>query len=314
MDGGYSTVVLSHLATTDIDVALVVHGLAQRPAHPIAEVIPAVKPWYKRLGQKKDSVLDTIVLPQGGKETDLSIAANRRGIDVIKTTDANTLKVRAKIAGVEADAFVVAGFPHLLSKELLGLAKRGGLNLHPGKLPLERGPSPLFWALRNGRTTIDFTIHVLDEGEDSGDIVSSGQYAFEPGTDGENILTECADAALPQLVRAVRGLMAGDLVRMPQPKEGRGRCPRPGFRDGLIDVERSAKDVYTFVAGCARTHSIFAECGGDRFFVKHAESFDLEAKLAFEFALTGDRLLLRCNPGVVELILKDGGALFSAEY
>jgi methionyl-tRNA formyltransferase len=315
MDGGYSTVPLAQLVSAQIEVALVIHGIAQKPGQSRAatEVLSVAKPWYRRLGRRGEHDEDTRIIATA-KETDLTIAAHRRGIDAIKTTDANSLKVRAKLAGVEPDALVVAGFPHLLSKDVLSLAKKGGLNVHPGKLPEERGPSPLFWALREGRTKIDFTIHVLDEGEDSGDVVSTGELAFESGTDGEDILTACAEAAAPQLVRAVRALLDGDLVRMPQRSENKGRCPRPGFRDGLIDVERSALEVFTFVGGCARTHSIFAECGGDRFFVKKAESYDLEAKLGFEFVLTGDRLLLRCNPGVVELILKEGGALFSAEY
>lgn len=76
----------------------------------------------------------------------------------------------------------------------------------------------------------------------------------------------------------------------------------------------SAEAVYTFVAGCAGSYPVFVECGGDRFFVESAVSFDPSAALAFEYFLSGDRLILRCKPGVVELALKPEGTLFTAEY
>jgi methionyl-tRNA formyltransferase len=179
-------------------------------------------------------------------------------------------------------------------------------------LPEERGPSPLFWTLKEGRTKVGFTVHVLDQGEDTGDIVSRGELSFLPGTPGLDILTQCAQAAAPQLVRALRGLLDGDLVRTPQ---GKGtRQPRPEFRDGCIDTTKSAEQVFVFAGGCAASYSVFAEIAGDRFFIKRAISYDPNATLGLEFVLTGDRLILRCNPGVVELELKEEGAIFSAEY
>lgn len=330
MDGSFSTVPLAALASGGLAPVLVVQGLMPAPAERRAQVeLQRSKPgWLARLvGQKDPYALGAGATGAGGAtggsdqarswalgERSLDRAARALEIDVLRTSDANAARARAHILGAEPEAFVVAGFPHLLSRELLALARRGGLNVHPGKLPDERGPAPLFWALRRGEHAVHFTIHMLDEGEDSGDIVFGGEVGFEPGEDSAAILGRSAQAAAPHLIRALRGLLDGDLVRSPQPKQGHGRCPRPGFRDGMIDAGRSAREVFAFVGGWARTHSLFAECGGDRFFIKEAVSFDDQATLAFEYALTGDRLILRCSPGVVELTLKEHGALFAAEY
>jgi methionyl-tRNA formyltransferase len=325
MNGGFSTTSLAALAGAQLKPALVVRGVAAVTGARSARVdYESAQPsWLDRLrarfskseaGVEAPPAVEEIAAGAVAHEIDLARAAHVLGVDVVTTSDANAVRVRAQIAKAEPDALVVAGFPHLLSKDVLALPKRGGVNLHPGKLPEERGPSPLFWALRNGRTSVTFTVHMLDAGEDSGDIISSGEVRFEPGADGEEVLVACARAASPHLVRAVRGLLEGDLIRMPQAKERAGRCPRPTFRDGLIDAGRTAREVYTFVAGCARTHSVFAECGGDRFFVARAVSYDEQGTLPCEYVLTGDRLLLRCTPGVVELELKVQGAIFSAEY
>ncbi|MCK6544289.1 hypothetical protein L6R52_00315 [Myxococcota bacterium] len=325
MNGGYSSASLTALARAGLAPTLVVRGEPKSPTTlgPRFERTRATGGWRELFGlgpRSSSTAIDAFERGPAGASieehllhAELATTAKRLGVDVVSTDDANTLRTRLAIAKVEPEAFVVAGFPHLLSPELLGLAKRGGLNLHPGKLPEERGPSPVFWALKDGHTTIHWAIHVLDAGEDSGDVVATGDVSFEPGLDGEAVHTRCALAAAPMLVRAVRGLLDGDLVRAPQ-KGVKSRCPRPTFRDGRIDPSKPARDVFTFVAGCAAHYSLYSEHGGDRFFIRSAVSWDPKATLPFEYLLTGDHMVIRCNPGVVEVELKEHGALFTAEY
>lgn len=326
MNGGYSSASLAAIARAGLVPSLVVRGEPRRAVTlgPSFEVARANGGWRELFGLgAKTAVTAVDAFERAGlgvsvdeqfQHAELTDTARRFGVDVVSTDDANALRTRLAIAKAEPEAFVVAGFPHLLSPEVLGLAKRGGINVHPGKLPEERGPSPVFWALRDGRTTIHYAVHLLDAGEDSGDVVSTGELSFEPGLDGEAVHTRTALAAAPQLVRAVRGLLDGDLVRMPQRRDGARRCPRPKFRDGRIDPSRPARDVFTFVAGCAAHYSLYSEHGGDRFFIRSAVSWDPKATLPFEYLLTGDHMVVRCNPGVVELELKEHGALFTAEY
>lgn len=245
---------------------------------------------------------------------DLEAVAHAERIDVIVTSDPDALRVRAALHDLVPEAYVVAGFPCLLSPRVLGLATRGGLNVHPGRLPGERGPSPLFWALREGRTDLGFTIHLLDPGEDSGDIVVQGSFQIIPGADGHSVLRKAAEASAPHLLKALRGFLAGELVRMPQDVALARRRPRPAFKDGRIEPERKALEIYTFVSACARHYSLFVEVANDRFFVKEAVSYEEGATLPSEYVVSGDVLLLRAQDGVVELALKPQGALFSAEY
>jgi methionyl-tRNA formyltransferase len=310
LDGPFSIIPLRALVASGLAPSLVVHGLEKQPRalRPIVEERSARPGLLER-------VMDSLrPHEERGASTDLSKAAHDLGIDVLRTSDANDPSSVVAIRSRRPDALIVAGFPHLLSKAILDLARCGGVNVHPGRLPEERGPSPLFWALKDGRTTIGFAIHILDEREDAGALLASGTIDFTPGTDGRDVLAGCATAAVPHLIGVVRSLLAGESIRFPQDEALARRRPRPKFRDGLIDPSRPARDVFTFVGGCARAYSLFVECGGDRFFVARAESYDDAATLGFEYVLTGDRLILRCSPGVVELSLREEGALFSAEY
>lgn len=311
LPGAFSTVPLSALCHAGYPPLLVVQG-----TEPVKGALRAPVD----LIRARPSLLDRMQAnfrkkaPPPTYRHDLLATAKSHGIDVLSTPNANDSKVLSTLESLAPDAYVVCGFAHLLSRRALSIPTRGGLNLHPGALPEERGAAPLYWALKAGRTQIHWTIHVLDEGEDSGDVVTRGEIAFEPGTPGQDILSLVASAAAPHLVRALRAMMAGDLVRQPQGSTEEPRKRRPKFSDGRLDPRRSAVEVFTFVAGCAETYSLWAECAGDRFFIRRALGFDPEAQPEFEWFLSGDRLLLRCQPGVVELELKEHGAIFSAEY
>ena len=73
---------------------------------------------------------------------------------------------------VEFDVIVVACFPNRLPEHLLDRAQLASVNIHPSMLPGYRGPSPLFWQLRDGLRVVGVTLHHMSSSIDSGDIVS----------------------------------------------------------------------------------------------------------------------------------------------
>ncbi len=304
LDGAFSRIPLETLSKAGLSPALVIAGHEPPPGQNPRTTRWAAQPNFWSRWRA----------PQARGPADLAHAAHTLGIDAIRTHDANRADLVRELTRLAPDILVVAGFNHLLSAELIQLPRLGGLNIHPGRLPQERGAAPLFWALKAGRTQLGWTIHLLDKGEDSGDIIYQGEIETLPGTPGTEILSQLALAAAPFLLRAVRDLSSGQIIRFPQNHNNAGRYRRPKFRDGAIDPSRPAHEVYTFVAACAPTYSLFVEVAGDRFFIQNAQSYDPTAHMDYDYVLTGDRLLLRCNPGVVELTLREEGALFSAEH
>ena len=72
---------------------------------------------------------------------------------------------------LQPDVIVVVAFGQILPKSVLELPRYGCLNVHPSCLPKYRGAAPIQWALINGETETGVTIMLLDEGEDTGDII-----------------------------------------------------------------------------------------------------------------------------------------------
>ncbi|OXM44800.1 formyltransferase family protein [Amycolatopsis alba] len=62
-------------------------------------------------------------------------------------------------------------------------ATRHIINCHPGRLPAYRGARPVNWALHNRDTLAGITIHVIDEGIDSGPILAEVVFSIWPDID-----------------------------------------------------------------------------------------------------------------------------------
>ena len=69
------------------------------------------------------------------------------------------------------DVAAVYSMSQLLPADVLDLFPRGVINAHPSKLPAYRGPNPYFWTFYDGCSETALTIHYLDSGEDTGDII-----------------------------------------------------------------------------------------------------------------------------------------------
>lgn len=71
----------------------------------------------------------------------------------------------------EPDIIFITGYGHKIDvRELSGVLK-GIYNIHFGKLPQYRGPSPVFWQLKNGEPELGLCIHQLIDKLDSGAVI-----------------------------------------------------------------------------------------------------------------------------------------------
>ncbi len=67
--------------------------------------------------------------------------------------------------------FIVSyGYRHLIRKEILDVLPGKVINLHIAYLPFNKGADPNFWSFIDG-TEKGVTIHLVDEGLDTGDII-----------------------------------------------------------------------------------------------------------------------------------------------
>lgn len=89
----------------------------------------------------------------------------------------------------EIDWIISYGYRHIIKKQIIDRFPGRIINLHIGYLPYNRGADPNFWSAYD-KTPAGVTIHQIDEGIDTGDILVQEEVFFT----GEETLAESYQA------------------------------------------------------------------------------------------------------------------------
>jgi phosphoribosylglycinamide formyltransferase-1 len=136
------------------------------------------------------------------------------------------LAVLALLQSRRIDTLVSAGYMHVLGKRVLDVYEGRWLNVHPTLLPSFPGMHGVRDALSHGVKVTGVTVFVVDEGVDTGPIVSQEVVEVLPDDDWESLESRIHAAEHRQLPAAVRALIEGRLLI-----EGRRVLVREAARD-----------------------------------------------------------------------------------
>jgi methionyl-tRNA formyltransferase len=148
-----------------------------------------------------------------------------------------------------ADLLISMSFNQILKRDILDIAPLGFINCHAGALPFYRGRNPLNWVLINGETEFGITVHYIDEGIDTGDIIVQELFNISPEDDYSSLLelaiSECANV----LFKAVSQLKEGAIMRVKQSSISPIGTYFGRRMDGdeIIDFRWAATRVHNFV-------------------------------------------------------------------
>lgn len=119
-------------------------------------------------------------------------------------------------AGV--DLGILAWWPKILKSPLLELPQWGFINTHPSLLPYNRGKHYNFWALVE-QAPFGVTLHRVDSGVDTGDIIAQQEIAYDWRDTGESLYFKAQTAMLGLFCETYPVLRKGDFDSIPQNKE-----------------------------------------------------------------------------------------------
>jgi methionyl-tRNA formyltransferase len=113
------------------------------------------------------------------------------------------------------DLGILAWWPKIVSSKILELAKSGFINTHPSLLPYNRGKHYNFWALVE-QAPFGVSLHFVDEGIDSGDIVAQSTIPYDWEDTGESLYCKATDAMIELFKLTYPTLRSGFIERVPQ--------------------------------------------------------------------------------------------------
>ena len=121
-----------------------------------------------------------------------------------------------KLTKEKIDLIVTCAYGQIIPKEVLDLPKYGCINVHASILPKYRGAAPIQWAIINGDKETGVTIMYMDEGMDTGDIISISKIAISSEDNVGTMHDKLSILGAKALEKDLKSILDGSVMRTKQ--------------------------------------------------------------------------------------------------
>jgi methionyl-tRNA formyltransferase len=117
------------------------------------------------------------------------------------------------------EIIVSVACPQIFRKPIIDLS-RYCINIHAALLPENRGRMPAFWTLAKGETVTGVTVHYINEGIDTGNMIVQKPIGISRKETWHSLQTKVAEVGANALLEALNKIENGDGVGLPQKSGG----------------------------------------------------------------------------------------------
>ena len=154
------------------------------------------------------------------KQLSLKNKAEQAGILYRFMTSSDQPGLVEWVKDINPDIIVVFSMSQLLKEKIFSIPKYGTINLHPAVLPEYRGPNPDFWQYYNMEMNPGVTVHYIDHGEDTGDIIFQERTHIPPGIKSPPRLDKLVgETGVPLMLKALDAIQTCTAPRIKQPTQ-----------------------------------------------------------------------------------------------
>ena len=183
------------------------------------------------------------------KDEYLKKKAKENAIDYLCPIKVNSDEFYELALQYNCELFVSMSYNQIFRKRIYSLPKYGTINCHAGKLPYYRGRNILNWALINDEKEFGITVHYVDDGIDTGDIILQRTY---PITDDDNYdtLLQVAYRECPNILYdAIKQIQSKTATRTIQDNISKHGlyCGMRQVGDEVINWNQTSREIFNFV-------------------------------------------------------------------
>ena len=201
------------------------------------------------ISQEKSLEIGFVVLRQQQPDNELAAMAARLNIEVLSAPDVNSTSFMTQLLAFDCDVLVSMSFDQIFRAPLIASSPLGILNCHAGQLPWYRGRNVLNWVLINDEPSFGVTVHDVDEGIDTGDIILQRTYPISDSDNYATLIDRAGTYCAETLLEALLQVSTGKDQRVPQAHiDSKGfYCSgrRPG--DERLNWAQTSREVFSFV-------------------------------------------------------------------
>ena len=192
--------------------------------------------------------------------------SKKYNIDYFKLKNVNSITSLNKILDYDCDILVSMSFNQIFKKDIINLTPIGIINCHAGKLPFYRGRNILNWVLINDEKEFGITVHFVDEGIDTGDIILQKTF---PITDLDSYKTllntsyyACANILYESLVQIAENNFERTIQKTIHPVGF--YCGMRGEGDEIINWNNTSRDIFNFIRSISKPGPVARTFNNDK--------------------------------------------------
>lgn len=208
---------------------------------------------------------------------------------------------------IDADIYVVAAFGQILSKEILDLPQYGCINVHASLLPMYRGAAPIQWAIYDGQEYTGVTVQQMNEGIDTGDIISSTRVDIAPDETGESLFMKLRDAGAKLIVDTLQSIENNTAQHVPQDESKATYAKILKKEMGCIDFARPAEEIERMIRAFTPWPGGYTYLNGKMLKIKQCmaqPAFDIENGCGVVTGTSREGIKVSCGKGSSLLITR----------
>ena len=213
------------------------------------------------------------------------------GLPVMQPTRLRAPDTMDQLRAWSPEVIVVAAFGQILRPDVLSLPEYGCINVHASLLPRWRGAAPIQAVLLAGDPETGVTIMKMDEGVDTGPILSQRAVLIDPDETGGSLAQKLSVVGADLLVETLPRYFSGELEAHAQDGQNATYAPMLKKEDASLDLSRPADELARRVRAFNPRPGAYLVSDGVNLKVHraHAEPTD---------AAVGQKLVLRGQPAL----------------
>ena len=211
------------------------------------------KAFYKIIEDKRFEI-KFICVRYDSSDTVLKEICEKYDIPCLKHKNVNSERFLSEIKRFDCDILVSMSFNQIFKSEIINLTPKKMINCHAGKLPFYRGRNILNWVLINDEKDFGVTVHYVDEGIDTGDIILQNTYPITDDDDYCTILDKAYVSCSETLYESLVLISEGEVHRKNQAEiHPVGMyCGRRTFGDEILDWNQTSREIFNFVRAISK--------------------------------------------------------------
>lgn len=223
--------------------------------------------------------------------------AEAAGLPVAQPVTLKSQAAQDELRGWQADLMVVVAYGLILPKAVLEAPRFGCINVHASLLPRWRGAAPIQRAIEAGDAQTGITIMQMDEGLDTGAMLSKVQCSIDATDTAQSLHDKLAALGPAALLATLDAVAAGTLQPRAQDDGLATYAHKLDKSEAQIDWAQPAELIARRVRAFNPFPVAFTELAGERVRVLQAHPSASKSQAAPGTLLAGRGITVACGEG-----------------